>query len=341
MTISAPRVSVCIPVFNRAAYIRTAIDSVLAQDFNDFELLLIDDGSTDDSVATIRRYTDPRIRLVCSEVNQGIPASRNLALELARGEYVAWLDSDDRMASGRLSRQVRYLDEHPKVEIVGGWLRRFDDAGRFTGIQAKPLVHEQLRATLLFRTSHANTTVMARTTTLRKVGHQLDFSLASDHDLLERLSARCQLANLPWVLSWQREHPGRSTKSSHDKLLQAKYRLIDRQLRALGIKASPSDLARHYLLTRIKREDWANTPDYLQWAAAWLHDLLEANRHARIYSQRALTGIVAQAWIETCVRGVRPLGLRKVLAGIGRMAWFTPAGTCVAENLIHATGMRR
>ncbi len=341
MTKAPPRVSVCIPVFNREAYIGAAIQSVLAQDYADFELLLIDDGSTDDSIATIRRHDDPRVRLVCNESNLGIPATRNRALELARGEYLAWLDSDDRMTAGRLARQVRFLDQHPQVCMVGGWLRRFNDAGRFVGLQTKPLVHEQLRATLLFRTSHANTTVMARTATLRRFGHQLDFTLASDHDLLERLSGRCHLANLPWILGHQREHLGRATKASRERLLQAKYRLIDRQLRALGITASPLDLQRHYLLTRIKGEDWQAHPDYLQWAAGWLQSLLEANRSSRIYSQRALTGIVAQAWIETCVRGVRPLGLRQVLAGIGRMPWFAPAGTCVADNLMVATGMRR
>lgn len=336
----SPRVSVCIPVYNRSAYIRDAIDSVLQQDFHDFELVLIDDGSTDDSVEVIQRYTDPRIRLIRNDANRGIPYSRNMALELARGEYLAWLDSDDRMAQGRLRRQVDFLDRHRDVAMVGGWLRRFDDTGRFFGIQTKPLVHEQLRATLLFRTSHANTTVMARTATLRRFGHQLDFKLASDHDLLERLSGSCRLANLPRILGYQREHKGRSTKASRERLLNAKYRLIDRQLRVLGITASPQDLARHYLLTRIKHEDWETNPDYLQWAAGWLQGLLEANRTARVYSQRALTGIVAQTWLETCVRGVRPLGLRRMLASLGRMRWFAPAGTCVADNLIYAAGLK-
>lgn len=336
----SPKVSVCVPFYNRARYLGAAIDSVLSQDYRDFELLLIDDGSTDESAALIGRYADPRIRLVRNETNLGIPGTRNLALELARGEYLAWLDSDDCMAPSRLGRQVRFLDSHADVAMVGGWLRRFDDEGRFFGIQTKPLVHEQLRATLLFRTSHANTTVMARTAILRRFGHQLEFRLGSDHDLLERLARQFRLANVPSVLGYQREHRGRSTKAAPETLLQAKYRLIDRQLRALGIIATQADLARHYLLTRIKREDWTTHPDYLQWAAGWLENLLEANRRTPVYAQRALTGIVAQTWIETCVRGIRPLGWRKVLSSIGRMPWFAPAGSCVADNLIHAAGFR-
>ena len=341
MSLPAPKVSVCIPVHNRAPYIGAAIQSVLAQDFRDFELLLIDDGSTDDSVAVIQRFADPRIRLESNGGNRGIPHSRNRCLELARAPYVAWLDSDDRMAPQRLARQVRFLDLHPDVVMLGGWLRRFDDAGRFVGIQTKPLVHEQLRATLLFRTSHANTTIMARTDTMREVGHREEFPVASDHDLMERLSRRFRFANLPRFLAYQREHAGRVTKTSGDKLRQAKYRLIDRQLRALGIVATESDLQRHYLLTRIKQIDWAADPDYLPWAAQWLDDLLVANRRSGVYSQRALTGVVAQAWLETCARGLRPLGIRKVLAAIGRHSWFAPAGTCVADNLMVAAGLRR
>ena len=341
MNNTAPRVTVCIPVYNRAHYVGAAIESVLAQDFADFELLLLDDGSTDDSVATMSRYADRRIRLVRNDGNRGIPYTRNRALELARGTYIAWLDSDDRMAPRRLDRQVRFLDRHPDVAIVGGWLRRFDDSGRMMGMQVKPLIHEQLRATLLFRTSHANTTVMARVGMLREFGHGQDFIVGSDHDLLDRLSRRYRLANMPRVLAYQREHPGRITKSSRDQLLMSKYRLIDRQLRPLGIVASQADLERHYLLTRIKRQDWVAAPDYLQWAAGWLHGLLEANRQSRVYSPRALAGIVAQTWIETCVRGVRTQGLGQVLSRISHVPWFTSAGNCVADNLMFATGMRR
>lgn len=338
---TAPKVTVCIPVYNRAAYVGAAIESVLAQDFTDFELLLIDDGSTDATVATMRRYTDRRIRLESNDGNRGIPYSRNRALELARGGYIAWLDSDDRMAPRRLARQVHFLDRRPEVTIAGGWLRRFDDAsGRFFGIQTKPLVHEQLRATLLFRTSHANTTVMARTALLRAIGHRLEFAVGSDHDLLIRLS-RCghRFANLARVLGYQREHAGRVTKSARTQLLPAKYQLIDSQLRELGIVASQADLERHYLLTRIKPEDWAVEPDYLPWAAGWLMGLLEANRRTRVYSSRALAGIVAATWLETCARGVRTLGLGPVLSSIGRVPWFASGGTCVAENLMFAAGL--
>jgi glycosyltransferase involved in cell wall biosynthesis len=96
-----PKVTVLIPVYNREKYVAAAIDSILAQRFHDFELLLIDDGSTDGSVEIMRSYTrDPRVRLVCNDGNWGIPKTRNKGTTLARGEYLAMLDSDDLACPG-------------------------------------------------------------------------------------------------------------------------------------------------------------------------------------------------------------------------------------------------
>lgn len=340
MTKAVPRVSVCIPVYNRAAYVGDAIETVISQGFGDFELLLIDDGSTDDSVAVMRSFDDPRIRIEHNDANRGIAYSRNRAIELARAPLLTWLDSDDRMAPGRLARQVQFLDEHADIAMLGGWLQRFDDTHRFRGMQTKPLPHEQLHATLLFRTSHANTTVMARTAALRDIGHDLQFVVGSDHDLLIRFAKRYRFANLPRILAYQREHPGRITKARPDQLLLSKYRLIDRQLRELGITASQSDLARHYLLTRIKPKELAADPEYLQWAAQWLAALLAANRQARVYSDRALEGVVAQTWIETCARSVRTVGLAQVLSRLHSLPWFMRFGGCVVDNLKYAAGAR-
>ena len=100
----SPKVTVFIPVYNRAKYIGSAIESILGQTFSDFEILLIDDGSTDRSVEIMESYTDPRIRVLQNDTNLGIPRTRNKGLQGARGEYIAMLDSDDR-AYPRCSRQ--------------------------------------------------------------------------------------------------------------------------------------------------------------------------------------------------------------------------------------------
>ena len=111
-----PRVTVVIPVYNREKYVGIAVDSILSQTFSDFELVVVDDGSTDRSIAEVLSYSDPRIRLVTNHTNLGVSASRNKGVQLARGEYLAFLDSDDWAYPERLAKQTAFLDSHPVTQ---------------------------------------------------------------------------------------------------------------------------------------------------------------------------------------------------------------------------------
>lgn len=115
-----PKVSVIMPAYNHGKYITEAIESVLAQDFTDFELMIVDDGSTDDTVAMIKRISDSRIKLIEFPVNQSACVAANRAIREAAGEYVAMLSSDDAFLPGKLKRQVDFLDTHPNVLAVFG-----------------------------------------------------------------------------------------------------------------------------------------------------------------------------------------------------------------------------
>lgn len=118
---SAPKVSIILPAYNAEKYIAQSIESVLRQDFSDFELIIVDDGSRDSTLAICQTYTDPRIRCV-QQVNQGSSAARNHGLRLARGRYIAFLDADDVYCDGFLSNCVRVLDTSPTVDVVcAGW----------------------------------------------------------------------------------------------------------------------------------------------------------------------------------------------------------------------------
>lgn len=120
------KVSVCLPVYNRACYIGECIGSILSQTFEDFELLIVDDGSTDDTVDIIRSYNDPRIRLIMNE--HDYIGSLNLLLEEAKGKYIARMDSDDIMMPERLAVQYEYMESHPEVDVLGTGIRCFGDA---------------------------------------------------------------------------------------------------------------------------------------------------------------------------------------------------------------------
>ena len=107
---AAPRVSVVVPVYNKGRYLRRAVDSVLAQSFTDFELILVDDGSTDDSLAVAREYTDPRVRVI-RQANSGAGAARNRGIDEARATMVAFLDGDDEWVPAFLDQMMALVRE--------------------------------------------------------------------------------------------------------------------------------------------------------------------------------------------------------------------------------------
>jgi GT2 family glycosyltransferase len=127
---TTPAVTVLMPVYNGGPFLRPAIDSVLGQTFGDFELLVIDDASTDDSCEAVRAAADPRVRLVRNERNLGQTRTLNRGLELARGRYVARLDQDDVSLPRRLERQVATLEARPDLTVVGTWGYYMDATGR-------------------------------------------------------------------------------------------------------------------------------------------------------------------------------------------------------------------
>lgn len=205
-----PQVTVLMAVFNGARHLRQAIDSVLSQTYRDFELLIVDDASTDDTREIVRSYADPRLRLVCAPVNQGLPGALNRGLHLARGTYVARLDHDDVALPGRLARQVVLLDRCPEVVVVGSWVHTIDEAGRPRGAQRYPLCPTLPRLLFqhaLLRPCLAHPATMVRTAALRAVGgYDERYAIAQDYDLWLRLARLGRLRNLPEVLTLYREH---------------------------------------------------------------------------------------------------------------------------------------
>ena len=109
-----PELSVLLPVYNGASYLREAIESILGQTYTDFELIVIDDGSTDDSLSVVGEFADSGI-LVFSQTNKGLAASLNRAIGLAKGRYVARQDQDDLSLPQRFEKQIRFFDEHPRL----------------------------------------------------------------------------------------------------------------------------------------------------------------------------------------------------------------------------------
>jgi hypothetical protein len=208
----APRVSVVIPVFNGERFVAEAVESVLAQSFRDLELIVVDDGSTDRTREIVARLIrdEPRARLLVNEGNLGLSHTSNRAWREARAPYVARLDADDVALPDRLSRQVPFLDDHPRVAAVGGAAIRIGTSGAPGAIMRFPTRNRGIRATLDRRSCIAHSAALIRRAALDQVGgYRLD--VGGDFDLWLRLAEEWELANLSEPVVLYREHPDQVT----------------------------------------------------------------------------------------------------------------------------------
>jgi glycosyltransferase involved in cell wall biosynthesis len=211
---ASPRVTVLIPVFNRERFVDEAIRSVLEQDFQDFELLLVDDGSTDGTPAVLRAWQqrDPRIFVVTSPQNLGIPGALNLGLRHARAPHVARLDSDDLMMPQRLAAQAAVLDEHPEVVLVSSMYEIVDAEGNHVATWRGEEPHEVVVHLLgFYNIVGGHSQVMYRLSdVMNEGGYSLDHPASEDYDLWVRLLRRGRILTLPIVGMKQRDHDARS-----------------------------------------------------------------------------------------------------------------------------------
>jgi glycosyltransferase involved in cell wall biosynthesis/GT2 family glycosyltransferase len=230
-----PTVSVVMAVFNGERHLREAIDSVLGQTLGDFELIIVDDGSTDGTRAIIESYDDPRVRRLDNDWNIGLSRSLNRGVAAARGRYIARLDADDVSEPTRLEQQVYFLRSHPDVSIVGCRYSIIDDAGQIVGHRPVPCDDIDIRWMLDFCNPFAHSAVMMRRQALEREPGPYDESLvyAMDYDLWTRLAAHGRLANLSNNLIRWRTTPGSLTSrfGDHTERLDRVARDVAQRLR--------------------------------------------------------------------------------------------------------------
>ena len=204
-----PRVAVLMSVYNGEKYLREAIDSILNQTFKDFEFLIIDDGSTDNSSDIIRSYTDPRIRLIQNEKNIGLTRSLNKGLKLAKGEYIARMDGDDIALSDRLEKQVSFLDKYEDVKLVGSSYYEIDESDKVLGrVDCLTNNDDIQRRFLLPNNCFCHPSTMFRKECIEKVGTYREFfKYAQDYDLWRRIAEEYNVANIGEpLLKWRISH---------------------------------------------------------------------------------------------------------------------------------------
>ena len=215
------------PAFNRENLIAKSIESALAQTFSDFELIIIDDGSTDKTLEIAQKYIeDPRVNIVKNEKNMGIANTRNRAIKMAQGKYIAMLDSDDIwLDDKKIEKQLNFLETNPNYALLGGNIVHIDTSGNKIKTAEFPLTDSKIRQTILRRNPFAQSTILCRKEAMVQAGlYSTRFSICDDYDLWLRIGRNWKFANTGEAMTGYRIHGGNIT---HTKRLTAAREVLE------------------------------------------------------------------------------------------------------------------
>ncbi len=217
---NTPKVSVILPVYNANRYLRRAIESILDQSYQNLEVIIIDDGSTDDSFKIIKHYADNDQRIIAiTRDNLGLTHTLNEGLSIAEGIYVARMDSDDIAYSNRIEKQVRYLQKHPKVKLVGSSYLMINEHSLPIDYVNTPTNHDTITSMLLDGSCPiSHPTVLFCREAIHAVGaYRKGYESAEDLELWLRLTETSEVSNLPDILMKYRIHPKSISASNQDQ----------------------------------------------------------------------------------------------------------------------------
>jgi glycosyltransferase involved in cell wall biosynthesis len=222
-----PLISVVVPVHNGAQWLGQTLDSLFAQTYPHFEIVLIDDASTDNLDKVLASFRDARLQVVHLKKNVGVSAARNLGIGMAKGSYIAFCDADDLCQPQRFERQLAFLEQHPETGLCGSAFTCFDTQDRET--VKNPVSDEEIRKTLMWGNCFGLSTIMARGGILKVTRFDETLNVAEDYDLWMRLAdSGVRLANLTESLIRYRLHPQQASRHKGAKLDQ-----VTRKIRSL------------------------------------------------------------------------------------------------------------
>jgi hypothetical protein len=327
------------PVFNRERFVDEAIESVIAQDFSDFELLIVDDGSTDRTPAILRAWArrDARIVVITSPENQGIPAALNSGLRHASAPYVARLDSDDIMMPRRLAAQAAVLDSEPEVVLVSCAYEIMDSEGNYLGTWNGDEPHEVVVHLLNFYNivGGGGQVMFRRSEVLDEGGYDCQYPSSEDYDLWVRLLRRGRIRTLPLIGMKQRHHGARSAVQ-YASVKRANWTGIMRQSlgRFLGRPIRDDEIAALITVWRLDGSTgMASTADRTMREAFARFRSEHSDRELR----RCVRNRTARQWMEAAQAFASAGHLVEATRYVARAVWWSP--TTALTTLVRWMGL--
>lgn len=320
-------VSIAIPAYNAGKYIGQCLDCMLAQTYQDFEIVLVDDGSTDDTAQVVAGYDDPRICYYKNEKNLGIVHTLNRAYSLCRGEYIARMDADDIAMPQRLEKQLALLESNPQLGIVACWFQHFGDLDNMVRTSVEP---EEIRCKLLtsLQLMHSGW-LMRRELVDGGLLYREEYRYAEDWDFLVRASRVTQLGNVPEVLMLYRIYGDQSSRVFNGPQKAAADRVARDQLEYLGLELTQEEFelfrrafgCREMLLSVRQMEQLLEL----------LHRMEQANEKKMFYDPRVLHQVIQEEVYWLCLYNLamnRRSGLKLLGSGYDKGLKLGFLGRC-------------
>jgi len=318
-----PLISVLMPAYNAEKYIGEAIKSVLNQTFTDFELIVINDGSTDKTEEIILSFKDERICYIKNETNLKLIATLNKGIDLALGKYIARIDADDLCLPNRFEKQIDFLENHPDYVLCGSWAHLVDSQGEKTGRVKYVNIHNLLKISLLFTVPLIHPSVMAKTDILKQFKYSASALHTEDFDLWLRIvNAGYKIANIPEYLIKYRWHDTNISVENEAFQTEKKFELLKPYIESfIGREILKEEFDLHQLSFRLyhlgKKKEVSNI-DLLN-EKKWLEFLSRRNKEINKYHQNDFDAFLWSRWLVCCI------AMRKFLSVFTiRLAWYKP-----------------
>ncbi|MBE3142415.1 MAG: glycosyltransferase [Planctomycetes bacterium] len=289
-TCSNPGVSVLLPVYNSASYLRESIESILNQSFKEFELLIICEPCTDGSIEIIKSYKDSRIIHIQNEKRLGLANSLNKGIELARGEYIARMDADDVSLPERFAAQVMFMEKCPEIGICGTWMVSI---GKHSGKSWKPPIDDAtMRCQLLFNSPLGHPAVMMRRSLFTDLNLQYPaYAHAEDYALWVQASRYTTFANIPEILLSYRHHDGQVSKGYRKEQIICNDRVHRDLLERLGMHPTEEEIELHSALGEVR---FLHDRKFIARANDWLMRLDLANQRSKTYQEPNFSRVLSE-----------------------------------------------
>lgn len=296
----SPLISVVMPVYNAEEYLEEAIESILNQTYENFEFIIINDGSTDTSSCIIDKYVEKDSRVIhVKNDNQGISISLNNGIALAKGKYIARMDADDISLCNRFEEQIEFMEANIEIGVCGTWVDFIGDI-RPGEYKRHPISNDELRVRLLFSVCFVHPSVMIRRKLLVDTNNYYDpqYTSAQDYDLWCRLADYTQFATIPKTLMKYRVLPNSVSALANNSKTDKRYNLINsisqKVLMNLGVTTTINESRRHYKLglnSRLKDGDYC-----LATLKTYFIKIIKANDKCKQFNDKCLRVFLAEKY---------------------------------------------